>query len=259
MRKNAKILIFAALALLAVFALFGCSARTIKYDLGQLKDDFVTTPRSAKVGEVVTIKTNILFDAGIHVYVDGEEIKNTAVKDDTGHYKYWEYSFTMPDKNVTITAKPYVEEEVYGLCVPEDFTFSLVWGCGGDSYYDSKTGTLVKQNCATNVKDFTTVFYMSDLQKAEIYDLICDMQPETYPDSFDPLIGASAPSRTIILTVKTGNDSAAKTITCKDVTLGNEPNGKMGEKFMKVHDKIVKIVTSSNEWRSLPEYEFFYD
>lgn len=139
----------------------------------------------------------------------------------------------------------------------EDFSFSLTWNCYGDSTYDSKTGNLVKQKVATHVEDYTTTYFFTDQQKAQIYDLVVDMKPESYPDEYNPLKGTSKPSRNIVLTVT--YNGITKTITCNNVSLEDTPNGVKGQKFMKVHDTIVNIITNSNEWLALPDYEFSYD
>ncbi len=141
--------------------------------------------------------------------------------------------------------------------VPEDFVFSLTWGCCGDSTYNSETGELVKQKIATDVSAYTTTFFPTDEQKAEIYALIAEMQPEEYPDEFDPIKGKSSPSRNIILTVTMNGKT--KTITCLDVSFDNTPDGAKGKKFMAVHDAIVSMLTNSEEWLALPDYEFYYD
>lgn len=141
--------------------------------------------------------------------------------------------------------------------VPGDFAFSFTWGCNGDSTYDSVTGELVKQKIATDLKAYTTTFFLSDEQKAEIYGLIVKMEPEKYPDEYDPLQNKSKPSRDIILSVTVNGNT--KTIVCRDVSLDNAYNGVMGKKFMEVHDAIVAMLTDSEEWKALPDYEFYYD
>lgn len=90
-------------------ALQGDAEHTISYELGGLADDFISIPSSAKSGEVVEIRTHVLFDADIHVYVDGKEIEKSHYDSD-----YWGYSFTMPQKNVSVTAKPYSKAEIRG-------------------------------------------------------------------------------------------------------------------------------------------------
>ncbi len=51
--------------------------------------------------------------------------------------------------------------------IPEDFSFSLVYGVCGDLTYDSETGVLVKQRVATHVEDYTTTYFFTDEQKRE--------------------------------------------------------------------------------------------
>lgn len=81
----------------------------IKFELGNTADNFISIPSEAKAGDMVEIRTGILFDADIHVYVDGQEIEKTHYDSD-----YWGYSFIMPARDVLITAKHYTKDEVWG-------------------------------------------------------------------------------------------------------------------------------------------------
>ncbi len=54
-------------------------------------------------GEKVTVKTHILYDAGINVYVNGESLGREEAIEVDGRYSHWEYYFTMPYEDVTIT------------------------------------------------------------------------------------------------------------------------------------------------------------
>ena len=54
----------------------------------------------AKAGTTVDIRTDLLLDADILIWVDGQELKKTYAYGDS-----WVYSFTMPDKDVIVTAK----------------------------------------------------------------------------------------------------------------------------------------------------------
>ena len=142
--------------------------------------------------------------------------------------------------------------------IPEDFSFSLVYGVAGDLTYDSETGELVKQRTATNVEDYTTTFFFTAEQKYQLYDLFVVMDPASYPDEynpFDPLV-RSDPSDEIVLTVT--YHGVTKTITCHDVPIGAEAVDEQGERFMDVVHAITKIIYASDEWQALPEYEHFY-
>ena len=81
----------------------------IRYELGTTAHVFTSTPSGAKAGEKVEIKSDVLFDADIHVYVDGQEIGKTHYDSD-----YWGYSFIMPNKDVLVTARFYTKDEIWG-------------------------------------------------------------------------------------------------------------------------------------------------
>lgn len=82
---------------------------TIRYELGDAAKDFISTPSGAKAGDTVEIRTEVLYDADLHVYVDGQEIGKSHYDSD-----YWGYSFEMPDRDVTVTARFYTKAEVWG-------------------------------------------------------------------------------------------------------------------------------------------------
>ncbi|MBQ7604164.1 MAG: hypothetical protein IJU75_04355 [Clostridia bacterium] len=82
----------------------------ITYDLGSAAHHFFSMPNAAWTGETVGINADVLLDADIHVYVDGKEISKS-------HYYgagYWSYVFVMPDKDVTVTARFYTKDEIWG-------------------------------------------------------------------------------------------------------------------------------------------------
>ena len=142
--------------------------------------------------------------------------------------------------------------------IPEDFSFSLVYGIAGDLTYDSETGVLVKQRVATHVEDYTTTYFFTDEQKQRVYDLIVAMNPASYPDEYNPIderIG-SEPSYEIVLTVT--YNGVTKRITCHNIAIGAAPKDEQGEKFLAVLDAILEILVASDEWQALPEYEFLY-
>ncbi len=71
----------------------------IEYDLrDELKEQLIDTIYSAKAGDSVEIKTSVLYDADILIYVDGQTIEKSHYDSD-----YWGYLFEMPDKDVTVT------------------------------------------------------------------------------------------------------------------------------------------------------------
>lgn len=141
----------------------------------------------------------------------------------------------------------------------DTLSFSLVWGCYGISSYDSETGRLVKTTDATNPEDYITTLQLDGTQQFEIQELLWDLDIEEYPDEYDPHGGglASSPSMTLILTVRSGDQ--IKTVRAENIALTFESNDPKGQKFLDVCKGIRDILTETDEWNALPEYEFFYD
>ena len=139
-----------------------------------------------------------------------------------------------------------------------NYSFSLTWNTYGISSYDSKTGTLIKTSDATNPKDYTTNLKLTEQQYSAIWKLIKGLDIESYPDEYNPHgDGVSTPYMTLILSVKA--DGIDKTITVKETMLSYEANNKKGQKFLDTCKGIRDILTATEEWKALPEYEFFYD
>lgn len=139
-----------------------------------------------------------------------------------------------------------------------NYSFSLTWNTYGISSYDSKTGTLIKTSDATNPKEYTTNLKLTEQQYSAIWKLIKGLDIESYPDEYNPHgNGASTPYMTLILSVKA--DGIDKTITVKETMLSYEADNKKGQKFLDTCKGIRDILTATEEWKALPEYEFFYD
>ena len=142
--------------------------------------------------------------------------------------------------------------------VPEDFSFALTWGVYGISSYDSRTGKLVKTKDATNPRDYVTYVNLSDEVMELVYKKIRALDVDSYPDEYDPdLMMASDPSASLILTVRRGD--YVKTIEAKDVSLSFDALFPKGKRFINTCSDISDILTATEEWKALPDYEFYYD
>ena len=151
-----------------------------------------------------------------------------------------------------------METEFLPETMPEDFEFSLTWGCYGISSYDSKTGKLVKTTDATHPEDYIAYYELSQDYKERIYRYIRSLDPEDYPDSYNPNKNmASSPSLTLILSVT--SNGMEKTIEAEDIAYTYESKNKKGQAFLSACKSIELILTGTVEWSSLPEYEFLYD
>ena len=142
--------------------------------------------------------------------------------------------------------------------IPDDFSFSLVWDCYGISSYDSESGKLVKTTDATHPEDYITELNLSEEQRNEVWKYLSTIDLANYPESYDPNEGIeSSPSMTLILTVTSNGES--KTITCKDIAMSFESSDKKAQQFLDGCIGIINLLTNTDEWNALPDYEFHYE
>lgn len=141
--------------------------------------------------------------------------------------------------------------------VPEDFAFSLTWGCYGISSYDSKTGKLVKTTDATNPDDYVTYYQLTDQDKEYVYNLVASLDVNSYPDVYNPQKNiVSEPPMTLILTVN--YNGMQKTIKAERLSFSFKSKDAKGQAFLSVCEAISNRLTATEEWKALPEYEHFY-
>lgn len=169
--------------------------------------------------------------------------------------------------NIIQHTDPASFNEQSGIELPEDFSFSIVWGTYGVSSYDSKSGKLVKTKDASNVGKYTAYVKMSKSELQNVYRcLFCDISLFSYPDSYDPFNApdaenriASQPNQTIIISV-TANGST-KTVRCDSVAYGrlDDCYSDEAKAFLSAELEIVNLITSFPEWKAFPEYEYFYE
>ena len=141
---------------------------------------------------------------------------------------------------------------------PEDFSFSLVWGAYGTSSYDSRTGKLVKTTDATHPEDYVTYLRLSDETLEYFYGLLRDLDIDDFPEEYDPdPYTMSTPSSALIITVR----AEGKTNTVKVEDLAISPAFRIGKskRYIETCGTIRDLLMATEEWKALPEYEFFYD
>lgn len=141
-----------------------------------------------------------------------------------------------------------------------DLDFSLNFNYCGESSYDGSTGLLTKTTSVYKRKpvEFKTYLTLNDEQKKAINEALNSINLDDYPDNYDPFAADknpvwSTPSETIVLRI------GKKTVTCNNIAFDSIPENEKGKKLMTVVHKIKEAVTSSKEWRALPEFEFLVD
>ena len=148
----------------------------------------------------------------------------------------------FPDDNKAETAEP-----------PEDFAFSLIFGVGGESRYDSTTGQLVKR--AADAGESSAVCRLTEAQRRMVYAAIAQLHIDSYPDRYDPQNGTlgSDPSMTLILSVTA--DGAVKTVRAENIALTFTADNDKGQAFLDVCRSIRDMLTETDAWKALPDTE----
>lgn len=142
--------------------------------------------------------------------------------------------------------------------IPDNFEFSFTWGCYGVSSYDSETGLLIKTNDATKPELYQTTHILTEQEKEEIKEIIRKLDIDKYPDEYNPNpLKGSNPSMTLIITLK--YDEYEKTITAKDIALDFTSLSFKGNRFLGTCKTLIKFFQETEEWKALPDYEFYYD
>ena len=132
--------------------------------------------------------------------------------------------------------------------MPEDFSFALTWGVFGIRSYDSATGKLVK----TSTERIETEYQLTEQERQQIWEWICRLKPETYPDEYDPNPDMGCdPSETLILTVRTAEGE--KTITAYDTAYAESSGDAKGDLFLKTCRAIQHLLTDTEAWQAMPD------
>lgn len=141
---------------------------------------------------------------------------------------------------------------------PDDFSFSLTWGAYGTSSYDSRTGKLVKTTDATNPEEYVTYLHLSDKTLEYFYGLLRDLDVESFPDEYDPdRHTMCTPSSALTVTVRAGGRT--KTVRVDDMAASRIAYIGKCKKYIETCTAIRDFLMQTEEWKALPEYEFFYD
>ena len=151
----------------------------------------------------------------------------------------------------------FLDSSEYLIDVPEDFSFSLTWGIYGTHSYDSSTGILVKDNQVTPAEDYVTTYTLNAWEREYIYRLLMALNVEKYPDEYTPSMYPSEPSKTIILTLRIGDEE--KTINARFVSVSYDYKDAAGKAFLDTCNTISDILEATEAWNSLPYYDHFWE
>ena len=140
---------------------------------------------------------------------------------------------------------------------PEGFSFALTWNAYGVSSYDSATGKLVKTTDATHPEDYVTEYRLTEKELGKVWQLLQELDADSYPDEYDPGAGKSKPPMTLIHTVR--SSEGEKTIAARRINAGYESPDPKGQKFLDACRAIEELLTATEAWNDLPEFEHLYE
>ena len=140
--------------------------------------------------------------------------------------------------------------------IPEDFSFSIVWGVADDCSYDSRTGKLIKDHYATHPEDYVAEYRLTDTERALIYERVKALNLDSLRECYEPEGSKSKPAETIVLTVCwNGREKTIKLVdTC---SLSSEKNPSVGD-ILPVCNEIITLLAETDVWKALPEFETLY-
>ena len=148
----------------------------------------------------------------------------------------------------------------YGhLAVPlEKFTFSLTWGIGFDSSYESKTGTLIKTKTVIerSPDEYVTTFEYPNIER--LYEKVKMFALYGYPSTYDPYEGVTTstdPKTNYKLTI---DDKTIEARNCPIIEGYPEGLTWDGKEFLELVFEIRDTIQNSDEWKALPDYEVLY-
>ena len=157
------------------------------------------------------------------------------------------------------------------VIVPEDFSISLSWGIYGISSYDSRTGNLIKELNPTGLfgatkDDFKAKYYLSDDEKEKIYKLLLDIDFDSYPSDYRPYEEYwCLPMSLFRITVRyKGYEKAIYSEQFPGEILSRDYyqeiyTDKRSYNFIRLYDTLVEILTSTEEWKTMPQYDHTFD
>ena len=90
---------------------------------------------------------------------------------------------------------------------------------------------------------------LTEENKAHIYALISSLNPESYPDEYDPGNGWSEPNMTLVLSVMINGKE--KTIKAEEIALSYESNNSKGQRFFSACIEISGMLMETQAWQAL--------
>ena len=134
-----------------IFLIVGCS-NSKKYKLTvDDPNNFIIEKMNKEYfsGEKVIVKTSILYDVDLKLFLDDEFVCSQTVINDNGTYTHWEFYFTMPAKNAKISFKTSYDKPIKEYSFGDIEMFSSGFN-RPNGVTISPNGTMYVSNRSTN-------------------------------------------------------------------------------------------------------------
>ena len=139
-----------------------------------------------------------------------------------------------------------------------NYEFTLSWGAYGNHSYDSETGKLVKMKEATHPEDYETVHLLTEDERVRCWQYLMNSNYTAFPEGFDPDKNvASEPPSAISLSVTCEGET--KKVSCSDSAYFIETAEPGVPEFFENIGEITQLLMETEEFRALPDYEFYYE
>ena len=162
--------------------------------------------------------------------------------------------YSTEDKifNINTDGIPYLSFDMLDrLGVPNLFTTRYI-------SYDSETGKLVKMKEATHPEDYETVHLLTEDERVRCWQYLMNSNYTAFPEGFDPDKNvASEPPSAISLSVTCEGET--KKVSCSDSAYFIETAEPGVPEFFENIGEITQLLMETEEFRALPDYEFYYE
>jgi len=180
----------------------------------------------------------------------------TPVEDNISDYSLYEAD-DEESHEVTVHNDPEAfQYDLSAIELPEDFSFKIAWGYGYSSYYNSKTGKMIRDRNEREIEKYTKYVLLSEYELKLMYKyLFVDTDITKYSENYNPKEDGQSdiihhlilPYRSLKITVYANGE---------EKTVAIEYYSSIGDRsapFIKSVDSIVGFITSTPEWKAFPE------
>ena len=161
-----------------------------------------------------------------------------------------------------VSCSPKVNNQTEKLYDYNAFEFYIVWGLSRSSF-DSETGELVKSRDYIEHKpeDFITNYNLLENERKMIFNKAVEIDIYSYKKNYNPYSEDDNGSPMVVPSagLKYKDSYTSFEIPFYSNNKSYDPINEKGKALIGYFRLIIDIVTNTDEWKSLPGYEVYYD